>query len=197
MARCKTTQQTQQTQNNMLTQQKTQPEQEFKRAFEPLTSRKDGKSQLTYAGYQHSISKAEKPFLKIIFSVLDVTGKSSQNISVLSSYRYSAKNVLGRLLKMMGYEHQSSIQIIDEDDEFGHVIDENLGDIYDFLDEQKGLIFKGFCRVPQDDNFYRIEVDSIEVFLDKTGNHKRAYEAGEGISNENLNIDIQAKGGDD
>lgn len=181
----------------MNTQTITQAEQAFKRAFEPLTSRKDGKAQLTYAGYKHSVSKNDKPFLRIIFTVLDVTGKSSQNISVLSSYRYSDKNVLGRMLKMMGYSHQFSMIVTDEDDEFGLVIDENLGDIYDFLDEQKGLIFKGFCHVPQEDTFYRIEVDSIEACLDKDGKHKRAYEAGEGISNESLKIDIDAKGGDD
>jgi hypothetical protein len=173
-----------------------QSEQQFKRAFEPLNSRKDGKAQLTYAGYQHSINKNGGAFLKIVFSVLDVTGKNPANISVLSSYKYSNKNVLGRLLTLMGYSHQIKEVIIDEDDEFAHTIEENLEDIYDFLDEQKGLIFKGFCRVPETDTFYRIEVDSIESCLDKNGNHKRAYEAGEGIENENLSIDIEAKGGD-
>lgn len=173
-----------------------QSEQQFKRAFEPLTSRKDDKSQLTYAGYQHSLNKSGGAFLKIVFSVLDVTGENPQNISVLSSYRYSDKNVLGRLLKMMGYEHQVEQIVTDADDEFGHVVKEDLNGIYDFLDEQKGLVFKGFCRVPQDDTFYRIDVDSIEVCLDKKGNHKRAYEVSEGISNESLTIDIEAKGGD-
>lgn len=171
-------------------------EQQFKRAFEPLTSRKDGKSQLTYAGYQHSINKSGSAFLKIVFSVLDVTGENPANVSVLSSYRYSGKNVLGRLLKMMGYEHQFEQIVTDADDEFGHVVKEDLSGIYDFLDKHKGLIFKGFCRVPQDDTYYRIEVDSIEPYLDKKGKHKRAYEASEGLSNENLIIDIEAKGGD-
>ncbi|MGI8501133.1 MAG: hypothetical protein ACR2LR_08325 [Hassallia sp.] len=174
----------------------TQSEQQFKRAFEPLTSRKDGKSQLTYAGYQHSINKSGGAFLKIVFTVLDVTGENPANISVLSSYRYSDKNVLGRLLKMMGYKHQVELIVTDADDEFGHAIKEDLNNIYDFLDEHKGLIFKGFCRVPQDDNFYRIDVDSIEPCLDKKGTHKRAYEAIEGLSNESLTIDFEAKGGD-
>jgi len=172
-------------------------EQQFQRAFEPLTSRKDGKAQLTYAGYQHSINKSGGAFLKILFSVLDVTGKNPANISVLSSYRYSDKNVLGRLLKVMGYDHQSKVIVIDaDDDEFGHVIQENLEEIYDFLDDQKGLIFKGFCKVPDSDTFYRIDVASIEPFLDKSGKQKRAHDASEGVANENLVIDIDAKGGD-
>ncbi|MCV3214525.1 hypothetical protein OGM63_13550 [Plectonema radiosum NIES-515] len=173
-----------------------QPEQEFKRAFEPLTSRKDGKAQLTYAGYQHSINKNGGAFLKIVFSVLDVTGKNPANITVLSSYRYSDKNVLGRLLTLMGYSHQSKIVIADADDEFGHIVEENLETIYDFLDEQKGLVFKAFCTVSESDTFYRIDVSSIEACLDKNGKHKRAYEASEGIGNESLSIDIDAQGGD-
>jgi len=173
-----------------------QSEQQFKRAFEPLTSRKDGKSQLTYAGYQHSLNKSGGAFLKIVFSVLDVTGENPVNISVPSSYRYSDKNVLGRLLKMMGYEHQVEEIITDVDDEFGHVVKEDLNGIYDFLDAHKGLVFKGFCRIPQNDTFYRVDVDSIESCLDKKGNHKRAYEASEGLSNENLTIDIDALSAD-
>jgi len=186
---------------NFTTTQKTKKpmlsEQEFKRSFQPLTSRVDGKAQLTYAGYQHSVNNNGGAFLKIIFSVLDVTGKNPQNLSVLASYKYSETNVLGRLLKTMGYEHQVNQVVIDEDDEFGHTIDENLDTIYDFLDEQKGLIFKAFCLMPEGNNFYRIDVDSIVPLLDKLGNHKRAYDASEGVSNDKLTIDIDASGGDD
>lgn len=173
-----------------------QPEQSFQRSFSPLTSKKDGKAQLTYAGYQHSINLNGGAFLKIIFSVLDVTGKNSQNISILSSYRYSERNVLGRLLKTMGYEHKVDEVVINpDDDEFGHGIDENLDAIYDFLDEKKGLVFKGFCQVPEGETFYRIYVDSIVVCLNKNGTQKQV-DAMREISNESLVVDIEAEGGD-
>jgi hypothetical protein len=174
-------------------------EQQFKRTFEPSRSKKDGKAQLTYAGYQHSVNNNGGAFLKIVFSILDVTGKNPQNISVLSSYKYSDTNVLGKILKTMGYVHSCNTVVIDADDEFGEVVEDDFDAIYNFLDEQKGLVFKGFCEKQpnkKDELWYRIDVESIEPCLDKTGNQKRAYSAMEGVSNEYLTVDIDAHGGD-
>lgn len=176
--------------NNLL------PEQQFKRAFQPLTSRIDGKAQLTYMGYQHGISKNDTGFLKIIFSVPDVIRENpAVNISVATSYKISENNLLGRLLKLMGFTHEVKEVVHDPDDEFGYSLThESLTEkIYEFLDTQKGLMFKGFCRVPEKDTFYRIEVDSLVPLLDKTSNHKRAFDATEGIDNDYLSIDLEAQ----
>ncbi|MHC5855249.1 hypothetical protein [Nostoc sp.] len=177
------------------------PEQNFTRSFEPLTSRKDGKAQLTFAGYKHSVSKdGNRAFLKIVFSVLDVTQQQPANISVLSNYKFSEDNTLGRLLKLMGYDHQKDVVVTDEDDEFGYSISEDLNQIYNFLDQKKGLIYKGFCKSQENykgEYWYRIDVSSVEALIDKSGEQKRAYDASEGMSSEELNIDIEADGGDE
>ena len=177
------------------------PEQSFKRSFTPLLSKKDQKAQLTFAGYKHSIrNDGSDIFLRIVFTCLDVTGKNPQNIAVLSNYGYSEKNVMGKLLKKMGYSHQikeSDLIVVDEDDEYGTFVseDEDFSDIYDYFDEQKGLVFKGKLWI-DDKNFYRVDVTTLEACLDKSGNQKRAYLAEEGISEKDLSIDIEAAGGD-
>lgn len=178
-----------------------QPEQNFQRSFQPLTSRKDGKAQLTFSGYKHSITKdGEKAFLQVVFSVLDVTHQNPANICINSNYKYSEGNLLGRLLTLMGYEHKLDIVITDEDDEFAHIIDEDLNQIYLFLDNQKGLMFKGFCNSEENKKgewWYRIKVDSLEPLFDKNGVQKRAYDASEGLSENELQVDIEARGGDE
>ncbi len=178
-----------------------QPEQNFQRSFEPLTSRKDGKAQLTFSGYKHTVrNDGNGAFLQIVFAVMDVTQKNPANICVNSNYKYSEGNTLGRLLKLMGYNHESSIVVTDEDDEFGYSVNEDLNLIYNFLDRQKGLVFKGFCNSEENARgewWYRIKVDSIEPLLDKTGKQKRSYDASEGLSEKDLNIDIEARGGDE
>ena len=178
-----------------------QPEQNFKRSFEPLTSLKDGKAQLTFSGYRHTVrNDGNGAFLQIVFAVMDVTGKNPANICINSNYKYSEGNTLGRLLKLMGYVHESKVIVTDEDDEFGYTFDENLNQIYTFLDNQKGLIFKGFCNSEENAKgewWYQIKVDSIETCLDKIGNQKRSYDASEGLSEKEISIDIEARGGDD
>ena len=173
-----------------------QSEQQFKRSFTPLTSKKDGKSQLTFAGYKHSINKHNDPYLKIIFSCLDVTHQNPQNIGINASYKYNESNILGKLLKTMEYVHISKIVVVDDSDEFGHKIDENLNDIYDFLDSQRGLVFKGSLSQKEGSHFYDLDVETIERLLDKEGNQKQAYQAQEGLSSEQLIVDIEAEGGD-
>jgi len=178
-----------------------QPEQNFQRSFEPLTSRKDGKAQLTFSGYKHTVrNDGNGAFLQIVFSVMDITQKNPANICINSNYKYSEGNLLGRLLKLMGYDHQKNIIVTDENDEFGYTINEDLNLIYVFLESQKGLMFKGFCNLEENNKgqwWYRIKVDSLEPLMDKIGTQKRAYDASEGLSENELNIDIVARGGDD
>ena len=180
----------------------TQPEQHFQRSFAPLKSLKDGKAQLTFSGYKHSVRKDDTgAFLQIVFTVMDVTQKNPANICINSNYKYSEGNTLGRLLNLMGYNHESNIVVTDEnDDEFGYSINEDLNLIYNFLDSQKGLVFKGFCNSEENAKgewWYKIKVDSIEPLLDKSGNQKRSYDASQGLSEKDLNIDIEARGGDE
>ena len=175
-----------------------QPEQIFKRSFAPLTSKKDGTARLTFAGYKHSVTKdGDRPFFSLVFSCMDVTRENPANISVLSSYRYSENNVLGKLLKAMGYlAPVQEESILDEDDEFGYVIKSDLSTIYDFLESQKGLVFKG-SMTQGERNLYRIEVDTLQPLLGKDGNQQRDYTADEGLNQEEITIDLQADGGDD
>jgi hypothetical protein len=174
-----------------------QPEQIFKRSFAPLTSKKDGTARLTFAGYKHSVTKdGDRPFFSLIFSCMDVTHENPANISVLSSYRYSETNVLGKLLKAMGYTSaDQEEEILDEDDEFGYVIKSDLGTIYDFLDSKKGLVFKGEMTQGER-NLYRIEVATLQPLMNKEGIHQRDYESDEGLSETEIAIDIEADGGD-
>ena len=175
-----------------------QPEQTFKRSFAPLTSKKDGSVRLTFAGYKHSVTKdGERPFFSIIFSCMDVTRENPANISVLLAYRYSETNVLGKLLKALGYLSDDQTEtILDNEDEFGYVVNNDLSDIYDFLDNKRGLVFKGMMS--QDErNLYRIKVDTLEPKLGKDGKQERDYAADEGLSEKEIAIDLEVDGGDD
>jgi len=174
------------------------PEQTFKHSFTPLTSKKDGTARLTFAGYKHSVTKdGERPFFNIIFSCMDVSRKNPANISVLSAYRYSETNVLGKLLKALGYvANKQNETILDEDDEFGYVINNDLSDIYDFLDSKRGLVFKSTMTQGKR-NFYLIKVDSLQPLMAKDGNQQRDYNADEGLSQTEIAIDFEADGGDD
>jgi len=175
-----------------------QPEQQFKRSFTPLLSKKDGSARLTFAGYKHSIAqKTDRPYLKIVFTCLDITRENPTNIGVLSAYRYNETNVLGKLLAAMGYKASELEEVIlDEDDEFGYVVNQDLSTIYNFLDSQKGLVFKGEMTKGEN-NFYRIEVSTLEVLLDKDGSQKRDYAAQEGLSEKDITVDLEVDGGDD
>ncbi len=184
--------------NKVNTTKKTmQPEQTFKRSFTPLTSKKDGTARLTFAGYKHSVTKdGDRPFFSLVFSCMDITRENPANISVLSAYRYSETNVLGKLLKSLGYVAGDQKEtVLDEDDEFGYVVHDDLNDIYDFLDSQKGLVFKGEMTQGER-NLYRIEVDTLQPLMGKDGNQKRDYTADEGLSQTEIAIDLEADGGD-
>ncbi|MBW4635960.1 MAG: hypothetical protein KME30_29985 [Iphinoe sp. HA4291-MV1] len=175
-----------------------QSEQTFKRSFAPLTSKKDGTARLTFAGYKHSITKngRERPFFSIIFSCMDVTRESPANISVLSPYRYSESNILGKLLKALGYVGGNQTEtILDENDEFGYVVRQDLSRIYDFLDTKRGLVFKG-VMILGERNLYRIEVETLEPLAGKDGKQQRDYTADEGLSEKEIAIDLEADGGD-
>jgi hypothetical protein len=183
---------------NNTTKKTIQAEQIFKRSFTPLTSKKDGTARLTFAGYKHSVTKdGERPYFNIVFSCMDVSRENPANISVFSSYRYNETNVLGKLLKAMGYTTPNQKEeILDDDDEFGYVVKSDLSTIYDFLDSQKGLVFKG--KMTQGErNLYRIEVDTLQPLMSKDGNQQRDYTSVEGMSEKNITIDLQADGGDD
>ena len=175
-----------------------QPEQQFKRSFTPLTSKKDGAARLTFAGYKHSVTKdGERSYFSLIFTCLDITRENPANISVLSAYKYNETNVLGKLLAAMGYTPSEQEEIIlDNEDEFGYVVNEDLSTIYDFLDSQKGLVFKGQMS-KGDRNLYRIEVSTLQAILDKDGKQKRDYDAQEGLSEKDITVDLEADGGDD
>jgi hypothetical protein len=174
-----------------------QPEQTFKRSFTPLTSKKDGTVRLTFAGYKHSVTKdGERPFFSLVFSCMDITRENPANISVLSAYRYNETNVLGKLLAAMGYNvGEKEEEVIDADDEFGYVVKEDLSTIYDFLDSQKGLVFKGEMTQGER-NLYRIEVDTLQPLLGKDGSQQRDYASDEGLSQTEIAIDLEADGGD-
>lgn len=174
-----------------------QPEQQFKRSFTPLTSKKDGTARLTFAGYQHDMAKeSENPYLRIVFTAMDVTRKNPANIAVLSSYRYSETNLLGRFLKQLGWEAPEDVEtILDEEDEFGYTIDTDLSSIYEFMDSIKGLVFKGELT-KGDNNLYRLEVETLEPLKGKDGNQLSDYDSSEGLSHEEISVDMDAKGGD-
>ena len=91
-----------QTTTNIKTRKPMQPEQQFKRSFTPLTS-KDGTARLTFAGYVHDMAKnTDKPYLRIVFSAMDITRKNPANIAILSSYRYSRNQLIRSLSKSVG-----------------------------------------------------------------------------------------------
>lgn len=174
-----------------------QPEQQFKRSFTPLTSKKDGMARLTFAGYVHDMSKqSENPYLRIVFTAMDVTRKNPANIAILSSYRYSETNLLGRFLKQLGWEAPEDVEtVLDEDDEFGYAIETDLSSIYNFMDSMKGLVFKGRLT-KEDNNLYRLEVETLQPLLAKNGEQLTDYDSSEGLSHNQISVDIDAEGGD-
>lgn len=173
-------------------------EQTFKRSFTPLTSKKDGTVRLTFTGCKHCVTKdGERPFFSIVFSCMDVSRENPANISVLATYRYSESNVLGRLLKALGYVSSEKTEIIlDPEDEFGYLINQDLSDIYDFLDTKRGLVFKGLMS-QGNRNLYRIEVESLQPLLGNNDLQQRDYAGDEGLSETEIAIDLEVDGGDD
>ena len=94
---------------------------------------------------------------------MDVTRKNPANIAILSSYRYSETNLLGRFLNQLGWEKPEDVEtVLDADDEFGYTIDTDLTSIYEFMDSIKGLVFKGNLT-KQENNLYRLEVENFRT----------------------------------
>lgn len=157
-------------------------EHNIKRSFQPLLSKKDGSARLTFAGYQHSISRTDQPFLKLVFNCMDVTHENPANIAILASYRLSERNKLGRTLKVMGFTlSEVEYEIVDEDDEFGYrAVSENFtSEIYEFLGSKKGLVFKAQLEQIENSGLYRIDIESI-IPLMKNGEQVRDYQSDEG-----------------
>jgi hypothetical protein len=123
----------------------------MKRSFEPQFSSKDNKARLTFCGVEHSIIEwnkdgkhHEKPVMKLVFSVLDVSHEQPANIAITCDYRLSTNNRLGRVLAIMGFDFADENEVVDEDDEFGvRKKQTNGSEIFDFLRSQCGLVFKG------------------------------------------------------
>jgi hypothetical protein len=115
-------------------------------AFTPQLSAKDGKARLTACGVEHTtitVNGNEKPVMKIVFSVLDETHEAPQNIAITCDYRLSETNKLGQILAIMGYEIKKSVEIVDEDDEYGvKTTIVNPREIFDFFRSMCGLVYK-------------------------------------------------------
>lgn len=156
----------------------------MKRSFEPLFSAKDGKCRLTFCGVEHSIiewvkdsKKIEKPVMKLAFSCLDTTHEAPQTIAITCDYRLSPNNKLGTVLKLMGFKFTDESEVIDTDDEFGVKAKQtNPTEIFDFMREQCGLVFKGGLKPATRKNkttgeryeakgLWEIVPDSIEPML--------------------------------
>ncbi len=174
----------------------TQPEQRISRSFQPLLSRKDGSTRLTFAGYQHSITKdEERAFFKLIFSCLDVTRKNSVNMAILTNYKLG-ENKLSRTLKKIGFSiPELEIEVIDEEDEFGYqAIETDLTtQVYDYLDNHRGLVYKAQLDHDVDENnsktgLFRINIDSL-IPLIKNGEQVKDYPPEEGENN--VEIDFE------
>lgn len=115
-------------------------------SFSPQFSSKDGKARLTFCGVEHSTintSKGEKPVMRIVYSCLDETHESPQNIAITCNYRLSENNKLGQVLAIMGYEIKKSVETVDDDDEYGvKTTIVNPRKIFDFFRSMCGLVYK-------------------------------------------------------
>ena len=143
---------------------------QLKTSFQPAQN-KEGSSKLTFQGYEHSVSKdGENGFMKLVFSVMDVTGKNPENIPVLVNYKVSAENKVGKILNAMGIEVK---EIALEEDEDGFMMateDVDYSYIYKALDEKGGLVYLAVLTQMEDKpGLYRIDIDTLKPML-KDGN---------------------------
>jgi hypothetical protein len=164
----------------------------IKQAFTPLLSPKDGKARLTFCGVQHSILEweergkhVEKEVMKLAFSCLDESHENPQVLAVTCDYRLSENNKLGKILSIMGFDFESKKVLVDEDDEFGmKTIHTDSQEVFDFLREQCGLVFKGSLKPAMKKNkatgekyeakgLYDIAYQTLEPKLLKSGEQER------------------------
>lgn len=163
----------------------------MKRSFKPLFSPKDNKARLTFCGVEHDLlewvdsgKKREKPVMKLVFSCFDITHETPANIAITCEYRLSEKNRLGQIVQLMGYEFKEETITIDEDDEFGTKTKQtDPREIFDFLRDKCGLVYKGNLTVAIRKNklgerverpgLWDIDYKSLEPKLDKKGNQER------------------------
>ena len=127
----------------------------LKTSFEPLFSVKDNKARLTFCGVEHSLiewvdngKQKETPVMKLVFSVLDITHEGPTTIGITCNYRISENNLLGKVLKIMGYNFKKQSVTVDENDEYG-VRTETIKpvEIFDFLRDKCGLVYKSNLTV--------------------------------------------------
>lgn len=117
----------------------------LQKSFQPLLSKKDGTARLTFCGVEHTLvnfGKGEEPFMRLAFSCLDETHDNPQTLALGMRYRIAKENKLGKILELMGYQFKEEIEILDDDDEFGYKKELKTDDIFDFLREKCGLVFK-------------------------------------------------------
>ncbi len=132
----------------------------IKHSFEPLFSPRDGKARLTFCGIEHSFNNEKRtvdgviktvqiPKMVIVFSCLDVTHDNPQNIGIRVAYNLSKTNALGHFLTLLGYKAKDVSETVDQKDEYGvRVIRENPREIFDFLRDKCGLVFKANMEHP-------------------------------------------------
>lgn len=181
----------------------------MKRSFEPLFSPKDNKARLTFCGVEHSIiewtkegKKYEKPVMKLAFSCLDSTHENPQVLAVTCDYRLSEKNRLGQILTIMGYQFKNETVVVDADDEFGaQTKHTNPSEIFDFLRNQCGLVFKANLTVATRKNkttgeyvprsgLWDIDYSTLEPKLNKGGVQERDMMASDVTDEDFVNPDI-------
>jgi hypothetical protein len=139
---------------------------QLKASFQPALN-KEGASRLTFLGYEHSVSKdGENSFMKLVFSVMDVTGKNPENIPVLVNYKVSVENKVGKVLNAMGIEVKEIELVEDEDGFMMAAEDVDYSYIYEALDTKGGLVYLAvLTQVEDKPGLYRIDIDSLKPFV--------------------------------
>ena len=147
---------------------------QLKHSFQPAKDR-EGNSQITFLGYEHSISKdGDNGFMKLVFSVRDITNQAPENIPILVNYNVSEGNKFGKVLEAMGCEVKPLEVEYDEDGFETAVGDADLSYIYTHLDECAGYMYKAaMTNLDDKPGLYRINIDTIVPFLDKEGNQRK------------------------
>jgi hypothetical protein len=146
---------------------------QLKRSFAPALN-KEGYSQLTYLGYEHSVTKdGENGFMKLVFSVRDLTNKAPESIPVLVNYRLSEENKFGKVLEAMGCKIKA-LEVEYDDDGFEVAVgDSDFSYVYKYLDNHMGKMYLALLTNEEDKpGLYRIDTSSLKPFLDKEGNQR-------------------------
>jgi len=134
--------------------------------FKPAVSKVDGSSQLTFLGYEHSMSKdGDSGFIKLVFSVMDTTRNNPENIPILVSYRVSEDNKFGRVLNSMGCQMKAPEYDTEAvEDEYGlPELATDYSYVYDYLDTHGGYVYRAILTTVDDKpGLYRIDINSLK-----------------------------------